>query len=150
MAKFQYKMQNILDVKLNLESQAKQEFGQAIVALVEEQQKYTNLEERLKAYMKQLTDSVSGSIDVLEIQLAKNGVSITKESMKQQLAMVRSAERNVENKRKKLESLIQERKTQEKLKEKAFEEFMQELNQQEQKEVDELVSYRYGQKTIEE
>ena len=39
---------------------------------------------------------------------------------------------------------MKERKTFEKLKEKAFEKFVAEENQKEQKEVDELVSYRYG------
>ena len=39
---------------------------------------------------------------------------------------------------------MQERKTQEKLKENAFEEFKHELGSEESKEVDELVSYRFG------
>ena len=43
-----------------------------------------------------------------------------------------------------LNEAMKERKTCEKLKEKAFEKFVAEENQKEQKEVDELVSYRYG------
>ena len=39
---------------------------------------------------------------------------------------------------------MRERKTFEKLREKAFQQFMEEENKKEQKEVDELVSYRYG------
>ena len=39
-----------------------------------------------------------------------------------------------------------ERKTYEKLKEKAFEEFKIEVNAQEKKEIDELVSYKFTQK----
>ena len=41
---------------------------------------------------------------------------------------------------------MQERKIQEKLRENAFEAFMKEENAREGKEVDELVSYTYGQK----
>ena len=63
---------------------------------------------------------------------------------------MRTAERNVEVARKKLEKVVQERKIQEKLKEKAFEAFQKELLMQEQKEIDELVSFRYGQKLEEE
>ena len=39
---------------------------------------------------------------------------------------------------------MRERTTFEKLREKAFQQFMEEENKKEQKEVDELVSYRYG------
>ena len=40
--------------------------------------------------------------------------------------------------------MAKERKIYEKLKEKAFENFKAELNAEEQKEVDELVSFRFG------
>lgn len=43
-----------------------------------------------------------------------------------------------------MQNAMVERKTYDKLKEKAFEEFKIELNAQEKKEVDELVSYRFG------
>ena len=39
---------------------------------------------------------------------------------------------------------MKDRKTHEKLREKAFENFLIELSAQEKKEIDELVSYRYG------
>ena len=53
-------------------------------------------------------------------------------------------EKEVEVAREHLNEAMKERKTFEKLKEKAFEKFVAEENQKEQKEVDELVSYRYG------
>lgn len=43
----------------------------------------------------------------------------------------------------------QERKIYEKLREKAFEEFKQELNAQEKKEIDELVSFNYNDNNME-
>jgi len=52
--------------------------------------------------------------------------------------------KEVEVAREHLNEAMKERKTFEKLKEKAFEKFVAEENQKEQKEVDELVSYRYG------
>ena len=48
-----------------------------------------------------------------------------------------------------LQSAMQERKTQEKLYENAFAEFMQEENAREGREVDELTSYKYGVRRIE-
>ena len=44
-----------------------------------------------------------------------------------------------------LGEVMKERKIQEKLREKAYEEFLQELNDQEKKEIDELVSFRFEQ-----
>ena len=59
---------------------------------------------------------------------------------------IRKAEEALEKERQKLQEAVQERKIQEKLRENAFEVFMKEENARESKEVDELVSYTYGQK----
>ena len=56
---------------------------------------------------------------------------------------VHVAEKNVELARTKLNEVMMERKTHEKLKEQAFEVFKQELQYAENKEIDELVSYTY-------
>ena len=50
MAKFIYRMQNILDIKLKLESQAKIAYSQANAALREEEAKLLKLFERKNAY----------------------------------------------------------------------------------------------------
>ena len=63
---------------------------------------------------------------------------------KNQAVMVKLAERNVEASMKRLADAVKERKGQEKLKEKAFEQFLQELNAQEMKEIDEVVSFNYN------
>ena len=67
-----------------------------------------------------------------------------KDMIKAQEMVVSIARDKVELARRKLQVAMQERKTQEKLKENAFEEFKHELNSEESKEVDELVSYRFG------
>ena len=67
-----------------------------------------------------------------------------KEQEKAQEMNVAAARNALERVRMNLQIAIQERKTQEKLKENAFEDFKHELNAQESKEVDELVSYRFG------
>ena len=57
---------------------------------------------------------------------------------------VKKAENELEKKRVKLEEVMKERKTQDKLKEKAFDEFKADINYQESKEIDQLTSYVYG------
>ena len=59
---------------------------------------------------------------------------------------VHKAERQLDQVRQRLNEVMIERKTYEKLREKEFEAFQQELLYEEKKEVDELVSYTYHQK----
>ena len=66
-----------------------------------------------------------------------------KSKQRTQMMNVHVAERNVEQARQQLNSVMIERKTQERLREKAFEEFRQELAREESREIDELVSYNY-------
>ena len=91
MAKFIYRMQNILDIKLKMEDQAKASFAEANKELLIQEEKLEGLIRRREEY-------------------------------------------ELEGQRLRLE----------KLKENAFEEFKHELNREESKEVDELVSYRFG------
>ena len=81
-----------------------------------------------------------------EIHKRENAVVILKGYVKQQLLVVKRCEKEVEIAREKLTEAMKERKIFEKLREKAFDEFMKEEGRREQKEVDELMSYRYGAK----
>ena len=67
-----------------------------------------------------------------------------KELIKNQLLAVHVAERNLENARKQLQEVMTERKTHEILKDKAFEEFKKEVEKEESKAVDELVSFTHN------
>ena len=66
-----------------------------------------------------------------------------KTMQRSQMMNVHVAEKNVEAARLKLNEVMMERKTHEKLKEQAFEVFKQEMQYAENKEIDELVSYTY-------
>ena len=142
MAKFIYRMQNILDIKLKLESQAKIAYSQANAALREEEAKLLKLFERKNAYDNRAKELVEGKIDLLEIKKCRQAIESMKVLIRRQMMQV--AEKNVEAARQKLEEVMKERKTQEKLREKDFEDFKQQLAQEDNKVVDELVSYSYG------
>ena len=58
--------------------------------------------------------------------------------------MVKRAEKQLELMRTRLNTVVMERKTIEKLREKRFAEYLQEYNDEERKQVDELVSYRHS------
>ena len=63
-----------------------------------------------------------------------------------QMLQVHKAEAELEDARRKLNEIMQERKTYEKLREKAFIDFLNEMRAAESKEIDELVSYSYNNK----
>ena len=149
MAKFLYKMQNVLDVKLKMEDQAKTVFGTAMAALLEEEAKLEALIRRKEEYEEEGRQLRSSVLNVMSLKENTNAIDNLKDQIVAQEQQVALAEEAVERARQKLQIAMQERKIPEKLKENAFEEFKQELNAAESKEVDELVSYRFGRKAAE-
>lgn len=146
MAKFQYRMQSILNIKLKMEEQAKMQFAQAQAKLNEEEARFHALIVRKEQYEAELKETLQRKLDLLKIEELQNAVMRMEEYIVAQQREVDKAAREVEKERKKLTEAMIERKSHEKLKENAFEQFMQELNSAEGKEVDELTSYTYGQK----
>lgn len=144
MAKFKYRMQNILDIKMKLESQAKITYGIANQKYLEEQKKLQEIVLRRASYEKVLKESMVGKIDVRQVSHARADVNTMKTLMRRQMMEVHKAERILEDARKALNDVMMERKTHEKLKEKAFDQFKAELNAEESKEIDQLVSYTYN------
>ena len=142
-------MQNILNIKQKLENQAKIAYGQANAKLLEEQRKLQEILVRKARYEERARELVSGSIHIQEIRENKQAIDAMKSAMRAQLLQVQSAERAVEDARRKLNDVMVERKTHEKLREKQFEQFKEELAYEENKVVDGLVSYTYQKGTQE-
>lgn len=143
MAKFTYRMQNILDIKIKMENQAKIAYSVANAKLAEEQDALRAIMVRRAGYERQARELASGSLNLREIKECRNAIEVMKGRQRTQLMNVHAAERNVELARKALNEVMVERKTHEKLREKQFEEFKYELQKAESKEIDELVSYNY-------
>jgi len=114
MAKFVYRMQSILDVKLKLESQAKIAYGIANKKLAEEQEKLREILERRAAYEAQAKELVSGVIDVPKIRENKAAIDVLKSQQRAQMMNVHIAEKNVESARRRLNEVMTERKAHEK------------------------------------
>lgn len=144
MAKFIFKMENILEVKRKLEDQAKSVYATALAALEEEQRKLQQLEEKKEGYKARLTEMMVATLQVDQIKNLEDAVEVMKYRIQEQKIHVQDAQIKAERARQALHAAVVERKTYEKLKEKAFEEFKEEINAQEKKEVDELVSYKFS------
>lgn len=146
MARFKYRMQSVLNIKLKMETQAKQEFAAAKVALDEEEEKLEALRTRKRNYEAAARGLLKDKLRVRDILDNRTAILRMDEYIKAQFLQVRLAEEEVEKARKRLQEVMMERKTHETLKEKAFAEFLLEENRAESKEIDQLTSYTYGQK----
>lgn len=146
MAKFAYRMQSILNIQYQLETQAKMELGRAQMALMEEEETLQRLIDRKGAYLEEGRKMRSDVLHVSDLKDNRNAMLIMDEMIETQKEQVALAQDVVEAARLKLQGVMQERKMHERLKEKALEQFIQEENAAEGKAVDELTSYTYGQR----
>lgn len=144
MAKFIYKMQSLLNIKEKLEEQEKTAYGLARAALNEEEEKLARLVAKKNHYTEEKRQKMSELLDVLELSRLEQAIHSTELLINDQILAVKRAEKAVALAQIRLENAMKERKIQEKLKENAFEEFKKEVEAAEQQEINELVTYRFG------
>lgn len=143
MAKFTYRMQNILDIKMKMEETAKQEYAQAVANLQKEEAVLQTLVLRRQEYYHAYQDSIQGKLDFLVIEENANAMDIMDLQIQQQEDVIRDCSKQVELARQKMAKEMQERKMHEKLKEKKFAQFLVELNETEKRETDEVAGYMF-------
>ena len=144
MARFVFSMESILQIKCKLEDQARAEYAVQMARLHQEQQKLDDLIRYKEQKQTQLKEQVSAVLELLRIRQLEDAVENIKYNINlQKIAVINQ---QVDQAREKLNEAMKERKTYEKLKENAFEEFKKEQNAEEQKEINELVSFRFGRK----
>ena len=149
MARFRYKLQNILSIKEKMETQAKQSFADAKRKLDAENEALEALLTRKREIELHAVEILKGDLDMHEIEDTQMARIIIDQKIAEQRTNVSKAETALENARSQLEEAVKERKTHEKLKEKQFDEFIREENRTESKTIDELTTYTYGQKVTE-
>jgi len=143
-------MQSILNIKMKMETLAKQEFSAARAALDAEEECLRQLFERKSGYEKKAKELLAGTLKIRDIEENKTAILCMENYIMQQRMRVEAAEKNLEEARERLTTVMMERKTHETLKEKAFQAFLMEEKRQESKEIDQLTSYTYGQRISEE
>ena len=147
MAKFVYRMQSLLNIQYQLETQAKMELGRAQMRLTQEEEKLQGLIDRKTAYLEEGRRLRSSRLHIMDLKDNRNAMLIMDEKIEDQREHLKFAEKHVEEARNRLQEVMKERKMHEKLREKAFVEFVREENAAEHKAVDELTSYTYGQRS---
>ena len=144
MTRFSFRLESILQIKIKLEEQAKMEFAAAKMRLNEEEDKLQALKDRKEAYEQELKRLYMGNLDVRRINSTSAAIEVTETQINTQAFAVKKAEKKVAVASDKLSTVMQERKSMEKLKENKLAEYMREYNEEESKQTDELISYQYG------
>ena len=144
MAQFQFRLQSVLNLREKLEDQKEIEYAQALKALEEERAKERALRSKKNDKIEALRLLVMETPDPREVFLHNEFIEALKEKIAAQIKVVRAAAEFAENKRLELVEAMRDRKTIERLRENALEEYYEEEKQIAQKQIDEVVSYRYA------
>lgn len=150
MKKFRYSMQSLLLIKQKLEDQAKAAYGAAKLRLNEEEERLVSLQKKREAYVEEKRQVMATRLDVPKLNRLQMAVEAMDDRIVRQKQNVKKAEIALRAAEERLVESMTERKTQERLRENALEEYRQEMNAEEQKEIDERTSFRYGTAEAEE
>ena len=143
MKKFQYRMQNILNIQLKLEEQAKSNLAEANRLLKVQEDILVQFLEQKKKYEEEYKAAMNDYLDFTQIHYYSHAIEVMKTRIRTQMIEVHVAEKNAESARNKLQEIMIVRKSHEVLKEKALEAYRNEWNIEEGNEIDQLVSYTY-------
>ncbi|HOP91768.1 MAG TPA: flagellar export protein FliJ [Acetivibrio thermocellus] len=141
MGKFVFRMQSLLNLKIQMENSLKNELGKAVREL--ERQK--DILNRLNREMNECIENINGKfgegISVGELRKYNTYISYLSDRVKLQKENIKKAQLVVDKYRDKLIKAMQERKVLEKLRKKKYEEYVREQLKEEQKLNDEIVSF---------
>ena len=151
MARFNYRLQGVLNLRLQQEEQVKMEFAQAMKELNDQVDILNEYIRTKEAFIQEGYELRSASIMDVQAIMDNNFYEKQMDVMiKDQEVKVDAYRAKTEVARMKLTKAVQERKMQERLKEKAYEQFVEEEKEAEAKEVDERSSFTYTKRTREE
>lgn len=142
MAIFRFRLGTLLHVKEQMEKSAKNELGLAVERLESERGRLAAIERELTAIREDLAKAVIGIISPGSIRSLHAFLEVRESVRNHQQDAVKEAAKTVDTIRDRVVTLMQERKVLEKLREKEWEQYRVETIQEEQRQVDELVTYR--------
>lgn len=144
MAKFIFNMQGLLNIKEKLEEQTKTEYGKALAKLEQEKSILLNLKNKKQENILSFRESINKGVKPNYIDNINKYISFIDKKVEEQTQNINKAKEIVEEKRLALLEAMKERKVLETLKEKEKENYFKEELKNEQKIIDEIVSYKYN------
>lgn len=143
MNKFGFRLESVLNLRTQLEDNAKNNLARAARELEHEKDCLESLKEQKEESMNNLTAAVDDGIAVYKIRNYNSFFTFMKNKIVSQKENVNNAQNLVDINREALVKAMQERKMLGKLKEKRYEEFLKEQNKSEQLLIDELNSFKF-------
>lgn len=145
MGKFNFRLQKILDYKIQLEEQCKLELKRANFELMKKQQELANIDLELNKIKKALLNgNLNNDLLWLYREMEKNLI-IDSEQLKKEIDLL---VQKIDILKKDLITKTIERKKMEKLKEKERDRFLYEEQKKEQKEIGDIAIFRYEKPSI--
>lgn len=144
MVKFKFRLQSLLNVKLRLEDNLKNELGKAIQMLEHEKTLLFALENEMEACRQELSVGFMGKITVGKIRKYNLYIEAVSVKIKAQNDRVNNALKNVDKVRNELLKVVKDRQILEKYKEKKYSDYMLEQAREEQMINDEITSYKFA------
>jgi flagellar export protein FliJ len=142
MASYRFKLQKLLELKVNLEEEKKNQLGLAFQRLNDENEKLKQLRIELSNADKELKDQAKDGIEIRELKVCTQGIDYYKSLIKKQILSVKMADEYVEVCRSELIKASQDKKVMEKLKDKGYVKYLYTEQKKEDRIVDELVSFK--------
>lgn len=146
MPSYKYKLQNLLDLKITIEDEKKNQFGLAVKRLENENLKLQEIMQDMEAMRIQLEQKSSEGIKADNLKIISDYMTYYKNSIKRQKLMIKMAEDYLNDCRAELIKATQEKKMMEKLKEIDHTKYLYEEQKIEEKIVDDLVSFKKSMK----
>lgn len=144
MKAFQYSMESVLEHRINIEENQKQQFARVQNEYIVEKTKLNDLEEKLeRALVSSTKETPKNTIERKNLQ---QYIHFLREKVELQRQLTLETNKKLENKRQELIFAQKDRKTIERHKEKAFDQYQKEIEKQEQNTIDELALYAYMRK----
>ncbi len=140
MASFSFRLQPVLNIRIQTEDNLKNELGKAIQLLEAEKRKHSELESELDGLVNEFNKKTKKTT-VRKLIEVKEYLSLLDSKIKRQKENVNSAMLNVDKIREELVKAVKDRKILEKLRDRKYEEYLLEQKRLEQKTNDEIVSY---------
>lgn len=141
MMKFKFRMERVLSYKQTIENHKKSQYGRAQQNLNNEEMKLNTINQ-YKENMKNEKNLSATKTNVGNLAMYNNYINnITIEIKSQEKIVVESLE-EVEEAKKEMVHAVKEKKMFEKLRENEYEKYLYEVQKQEEKEVDTIVSYK--------
>ena len=142
MAAYKFRLQKLLDYKVNIEQEKKNELSFALKRLEEEKSRLLQLNHKQNEMNGIFKEKTFKGMAVNELKLLVNYIDYYKRGIKGQRVKIKMAEDYLTNCREELIKATQEKKMLEKLKEIDFGKYLYEEQKKEEKLVDDLVSFK--------